>query len=61
MNEQDPYESEEYQKFVERMAERCLSYPVSSRPCEGCLQGSVCDELKSAELEISDMRDEDFD
>lgn len=40
----DPFESEEYARFVEEMAKSCRCAP-SVRPCDGVLAGGVCDGL----------------
>lgn len=41
----DPYQSKEYQKFVESMAEHCHCTPEDDRPCDGVLAGCPCDDL----------------
>jgi hypothetical protein len=41
---EDPYYSEEYQKFVESMVEFCDCEPSSERPCDGVLAGGPCDQ-----------------
>lgn len=38
--EEDPYESEDYQRFVAQVAETCQA-PDS--PCDSCLAGGICD------------------
>jgi hypothetical protein len=43
--DEDPYESEEYHKFVESMVEHCHCSPESMRPCDGILAGGLCDDL----------------
>jgi hypothetical protein len=40
MNE-DPYNSEEYQKFLDEMSEFCFC--EYDKPCEGVLAGGLCD------------------
>jgi hypothetical protein len=44
----NPYETEEYQKFVESMAAHCHCEPLSLRPCEGVLAGGLCDDAKES-------------
>jgi hypothetical protein len=41
--DEDPYQSEEYQKFVESMAQYCHCEPACNRPCDGVLAGGLCD------------------
>lgn len=41
--DEDPYKSEQYQKFVESMAQYCHCEPASNRPCDGVLAGGLCD------------------
>lgn len=41
--DEDPYQSEEYQKFVESMAQYCHCEPIGNRPCDGVLAGGLCD------------------
>lgn len=41
--DEDPYQSEEYQKFVESMAEYCHCAAPHPRPCDGVLAGGPCD------------------
>lgn len=41
--ESDPYQSEEYQKFVEESAKECHCHPDCGRPCDGVLAGGLCD------------------
>lgn len=43
--DEDPYQSEEYQKFVESMVEHCRCTPEGNRPCDGVLAGGLCDDL----------------
>lgn len=43
----DPFESREYQKFVESMVEHCYCKP-SSRPCDGVLAGGPCDDIQDS-------------
>lgn len=39
----DPYETLEYQIFVESMVKHCHCEPIGNRPCEGVLAGGFCD------------------
>jgi len=41
----NPYESRQYQAFVEEMAKHCTCTPLSERPCAGVLAGGLCDDL----------------
>ena len=41
--DEDPYQSEEYQRFVESMAEYCHCAAPHPRPCDGVLAGGPCD------------------
>lgn len=43
--DEDPYQSEEYQKFVESMVPYCRCTPEANRPCDGVLAGGLCDDL----------------
>jgi hypothetical protein len=46
--EQDPYETEEYQRFVASMVPHCHCRE-SNRPCDGVLAGGVCDNQQEDE------------
>lgn len=37
---QEPFDSPEYQKFLEDMAKTCK---CADAPCDGCLAGAPCD------------------
>jgi len=50
--DEDPYESEEYQKFVASMVEHCHCCE-RNRPCDGVLAGGICDGVKESEFEDS--------
>jgi len=41
----DPYETEEYQRFVSEMAQHCQCRANNS-PCDGVLAGGPCDMLQ---------------
>lgn len=43
--EQDPFESAEYQKFVESMVPHCHCRE-RDRPCDGVLAGGMCDNIQ---------------
>lgn len=38
--EEDPYQSEDYQRFVAEVAETCQAHDA---PCDSCLAGGICD------------------
>jgi len=38
--EEDPYQSEDYQRFVALTAENCTA---DDKPCDACLAGGYCD------------------
>jgi len=54
---EDPYDTQEYQSFVEEMAKDCRCEPHSARPCDGVLAGGICDGLNWKERD--DFRDGD--
>lgn len=41
----DPYQSAEYQKFVEESAKECRCRAPYNCPCDGVLAGGLCDRL----------------
>lgn len=41
----DPFETAEYQKFVESMVPHCRCRE-SNRPCDGVLAGGLCDDVQ---------------
>jgi len=44
---QDPFESKEYQQFVESLAQECRCAPCcQSTPCDGLLAGGPCDSMR---------------
>lgn len=49
----DPYQSEEYQKFVASMVQYCHC-GERHRPCDGVLAGGICDGIK-------DDRDDEYE
>ena len=58
----DPTEDEEYQRFVESMAEHCRCTPEFMRPCDGLLAGGLCDDLHFEEDgEDDDSPEERYD
>jgi len=40
ITEENPYESEDYQRFVAKVAETCHA---TDSPCDACLAGGICD------------------
>lgn len=60
--EEDPFQSEEYQKFVESMVPHCHC-AERYRPCDGVLAGGVCDGIKDdkdSDLEEKDEPEDDL-
>lgn len=55
----DPYESEEYQKFVEDMVQFCECESMYARPCDGVLAGGLCDRQLDCEY-FNDYDEEDL-
>lgn len=54
----DPYETDEYAKFVASMAAHCHA-DLQNRPCESCLAGGMCDGTSRDTLTEDDFdRDE---
>lgn len=57
--EEGPYESAEYQRFVEEMAKYCECLPLERRPCDGVLAGGFCDRMgQEPEEEEEDLEHE---
>lgn len=56
----DPYQSEEYQRFVDSMMPLCHC-AERYRPCDGVLAGGVCDGIKDERDEPNDDRRYDED
>lgn len=54
---EDPFESEEYQKFVEEQAQFCSCEPLDLRPCEGVLSGGPCDRVNQEKEDDVDWED----
>lgn len=54
---EDPYETEEYQKFVEEQAQYCFC-ESGDRPCDGVLAGGLCDR-NVGDYERDEFIDED--
>lgn len=52
----DPYESEEYQKFVASMAKHCHCR-ANNCPCDGVLAGGLCDMVQ--EEPVAESWDDD--
>jgi hypothetical protein len=57
--DEDPFQSEEYQKFVESMVQHCHCEPIGNRPCDGVLAGGPCDGIQ--ESRDDDREDEPED
>ncbi len=38
--EEDPYQSDDYQRFAAKVAETCDAHDA---PCDSCLAGGICD------------------
>ena len=56
----DPFESEEYQRFVESMVPYC-HFKASNCPCDGVLAGGLCDRITDDERRaIFDDYEEDM-
>jgi hypothetical protein len=53
----DPYESAEYQRFVESMVEHCHCHE-GNRPCDGVLAGGLCDGIGEDDYEDEENCDE---
>lgn len=47
---QDPYQTKEYQRFVESMVPHCRCREAD-RPCDGVLAGGPCDDVQNEETE----------
>lgn len=56
---ENPYESVEYERFVQYMANHCHCEPPDRRPCDGVLAGGVCDGAKE-EPEEEEVKDWDW-
>lgn len=54
----DPYQSEDYQRFVAQVAETC---EADGRVCDSCLAGGICDGPGDEHEEVYDIRDEHDD
>lgn len=52
----DPYQTEEYQKFVESMIPLCHC-AEKHRPCDGVLAGGVCDGIQDDKQEPQTQED----
>ena len=59
MNDLDPYESEQYAKFVESMASSCRCTPDFHRPCDGVLAGGLCDNIHWEDESHYDYEDDE--
>lgn len=54
----DPYQSEEYQRFVESMVQECHC-KESNRPCDGVLAGGLCDGIEEEPERYEDKEDDE--
>lgn len=53
----DPYDTDEYQAFVDSMVPYC--HCARNRPCDGVLAGGICDDVQEDEWEsVFDEEDE---
>lgn len=61
--DEDPFASEEYQKFVESMVPLCHCRSEQNRPCDGVLAGGLCDGIGTDGifLERDEWREDDGD
>lgn len=55
----DPFDSEEYQKFVQSMAPLCRC-KESNRPCDGVLAGGLCDDFQDEPEDYTEREDDDL-
>lgn len=55
--DEDPLQSEEYQRFVASMVEHCHCCE-RNRPCDGVLAGGPCDGVEDKDFEGSEDDDE---
>lgn len=56
----DPYQSEEYQKFVESMIPYCRC--SHDQPCDGVLAGGICDNVqRETDTTWRDTLEEEYD
>jgi hypothetical protein len=60
MGQPHPFESEEYQRFVESMIPHCHCRE-RDRPCDGVLAGGLCDGITDDERESIFDDAEDFE
>ena len=58
--EVDPFETEEYQRFVESMVQYCRC-KTSACPCDGVLAGGLCDGITEDDRDSIFDDAEDFD
>lgn len=52
---EDPFESEDYAKFVDSMVPHCHC-AGQHRPCDGVLAGGICDNMRDDDIE-EDLED----
>ena len=58
--EVDPFETEEYQRFVESMVPYCRCR-MDLRPCDGVLAGGICDGITDEGINLIFDYEEDCD
>jgi len=56
----NPYETEEYQQFVDSMVKFCRCDP-EFRPCDGVLAGCPCDQINRAHSDLGDPDERFYD
>lgn len=56
---EDPYDTPEYQAFVEEMAKHCHCEPVHRRPCDGVLAGGMCDDMRNEREDLVKFDEDD--
>jgi len=54
--DEDPYQSEEYAKFVESCVPHCHC-SERNRPCDGVLAGGICDGIQDDDRDSDTMSD----
>lgn len=55
---EDPYQSEEYQRFVDSMFHECHC-KESNRPCDGVMVGGLCDGIEEEPERYEDEEEEE--
>jgi hypothetical protein len=57
MMPENPYESVEYERFVQSMVKHCHCDP-EYQPCDGVLAGGMCDDMHRSEREELEEEEE---